>query len=161
MTEATASVDARQPRRAVQRAERQGAILGATIRILSGAGLAAVTHRAVAREAGVPLAATTYYFSSKDELVTEALAIFVGEEIARLRTRAEEMGEALASPGDAAADRRRRRAHRCWLPGSTGSSSTSSPTAARMRVTSSACADGSSSFSSWCSPTDVDALPRD
>ena len=32
-----------------------------------------MTHRAVAEEAGVPLAATTYYFSSKSELVREAL----------------------------------------------------------------------------------------
>ncbi len=82
---------------------RRATILAATIRILSRDGLAAVTHRAVAREADVPLAATTYYFSSKDELVTEALAILVDEEIARLGHRALEMGEALASPGDAAA----------------------------------------------------------
>jgi DNA-binding transcriptional regulator YbjK len=65
-------------------------------------GLAAVTHRAVAREAGVPLAATTYYFSSKDELVTEALRLLVEDEIARLGRRAEEMGERLGSPDDAA-----------------------------------------------------------
>jgi DNA-binding transcriptional regulator YbjK len=91
------------PRRAAQRAERRGAILAATIRILSDRGLAAVTHRAVAREADVPLAATTYYFSSKDELVVEALAILVDEEIARVGERAREMGEALSSPSEAAA----------------------------------------------------------
>jgi DNA-binding transcriptional regulator YbjK len=90
-------------RRAEQRAERRGAILAATIRILSDQGLAAVTHRAVAREAGVPLAATTYYFSSKDELVTDALAILVDEEITRVGERAVEMGDALSSPSDAAA----------------------------------------------------------
>jgi DNA-binding transcriptional regulator YbjK len=90
-------------RRAEQRAERRGAILAATIRILSDHGLTAVTHRAVAREAGVPLAATTYYFSSKDELVTEALAILVDEEITRVGERAVEMGEALSSPSEAAA----------------------------------------------------------
>jgi DNA-binding transcriptional regulator YbjK len=90
-------------RRAEQRAERRGAILAATIRILSDRGLAAVTHRAVAREAGVPLAATTYYFSSKDELVTDALAILVDEEITRVGERAVEMGDALSSPSDAAA----------------------------------------------------------
>lgn len=100
---ATAAPEARSPRRADKRAVRRATILAATIRILSRDGLAAVTHRAVAREADVPLAATTYYFSSKDELVTEALAILVDEEIARLGHRALEMGEALASPGDAAA----------------------------------------------------------
>ncbi len=100
---ATVALRARSPRRADKRAVRRATILAATIRILSRDGLAAVTHRAVAREADVPLAATTYYFSSKDELVTEALAILVDEEIARLGARALEMGEALASPGEAAA----------------------------------------------------------
>jgi len=100
---AAAAPATRSPRQADKRAVRRAAILAATIRILSRDGLAAVTHRAVAREAEVPLAATTYYFSSKDELVTEALAILVDEEIARLGARALEMGEALASPGEAAA----------------------------------------------------------
>lgn len=34
-------------------------------------GLRALSHRVIAREAGVPLAATTYYFTDLDELVTE------------------------------------------------------------------------------------------
>ena len=54
--------------RAAQGAERRAVILAATVRILRSRGLAAVTHRRVAEEADVPLAATTYYFSSKDEL---------------------------------------------------------------------------------------------
>ena len=54
--------------RSEQGAERRAAILDATVRLLVREGLAAVTHRAVAREADVPLAATTYYFASKDEL---------------------------------------------------------------------------------------------
>ncbi|MQA73510.1 MAG: TetR family transcriptional regulator [Solirubrobacterales bacterium] len=91
------------PRRVAQRAERRGAILDATVRILTSEGLAAVTHRAVAREADVPLAATTYYFSSKDELVTEALAILVEDEFERISTRAIAMGHRLSSPSDAAA----------------------------------------------------------
>ena len=52
---------------------RRRAILEATLKLVGRAGTGAVTHRAVAEEAGVPLAATTYYFSSKDELVREAL----------------------------------------------------------------------------------------
>ena len=79
-TEASAA-----PRRAAQRAERHAAILQATVRILVRDGLAAVTHRAVAREADVPLAATTYYFSSKEELLGEALTIMVDDEIAQAR----------------------------------------------------------------------------
>ncbi len=89
--------------RAAQRAERRAAILTATVRILTSQGLAAVTHRAVAAEAGVPLAATTYYFSSKDELIAEALANLVEDEIVRLSARAAEMGEAIRSPSRAAA----------------------------------------------------------
>ena len=48
----------------------------------------------------MPLAATTYYFSSKDELLTEALAILVEDEIDRLSRRAAEMGVGLRSPAD-------------------------------------------------------------
>lgn len=108
---ATTGVGSRQPGsgneatgvKAAQRAERRTAILEATARILGRDGLTAVTHRAVAREAGVPLAATTYYFSSKEELVTEALSLFVDEEIARIGARAAELGDRLASPSEAAA----------------------------------------------------------
>jgi TetR/AcrR family transcriptional regulator, regulator of biofilm formation and stress response len=89
--------------RSEQGAERRSAILAATVRLLVRDGLAAVTHRAVAREAEVPLAATTYYFASKDELVTEALAILVADEIQRVGQRAAALGEDLASPSHSAA----------------------------------------------------------
>jgi TetR/AcrR family transcriptional regulator, regulator of biofilm formation and stress response len=90
-------------RRAEQRAERRGAILDATVRIVTRDGLAAVTHRAVAKEAGVPLAATTYYFSSKDELIGEALDILVADEIERLTARTRDLGDEIRSPQAAAA----------------------------------------------------------
>ena len=99
MTQTTISI----PKRTEQRADRRGAILDATVRILGCMGLDAVTHRAVAREAGVPLAATTYYFSSKDELITEAVGLLVGEEVAQLAEHAAALGDELASP-DRAAD---------------------------------------------------------
>jgi TetR/AcrR family transcriptional regulator, regulator of biofilm formation and stress response len=92
----------RGPRRAEQRAERRGAILAATVRILGSSGLGAVTHRAVAQEAGVPLAATTYYFSSKDELITDAVSLLVDEEVAQLAERAAALGDGLGSPDRAA-----------------------------------------------------------
>jgi DNA-binding transcriptional regulator YbjK len=92
----------RPPKRAEQRAERRGAILDATVRILGSRGLGAVTHRSVAREAQVPLAATTYYFSSKDELITEAVSLLVSEEVAQLAERAAALGEGLGSPDRAA-----------------------------------------------------------
>jgi DNA-binding transcriptional regulator YbjK len=90
-------------RRAVQRAERRGAILDATIDILITEGLEAVTHRAVAKRADVPLAATTYYFDSKDALIGEALSILVADEIERLSRKAEQLGERIRSPRDCAA----------------------------------------------------------
>jgi DNA-binding transcriptional regulator YbjK len=93
---------ARPTRRADQRAERRGAILAATVEILTSEGLAAVTHRAVARRADVPLAATTYYFDSKDELIGEALSILIEDEIERLSARARELGDEIRSPSAAA-----------------------------------------------------------
>jgi TetR/AcrR family transcriptional regulator, regulator of biofilm formation and stress response len=82
---------------------RREKILAATVRIIGGQGLGAVTHRAVAREAGVPLAATTYYFSSKDELLREALRLLAEDEIERIGQRAAELGPELGSPKLAAA----------------------------------------------------------
>lgn len=53
--------------------------------MLGREGGGAVTHRAVAAEAGVPLAATTYYFASKDELVRAAYALALERDVAQLR----------------------------------------------------------------------------
>ena len=47
-------------------------ILEATLRIMRRGGLRAISHRAVAAEAAVPLAATTYYFRDLEDLITEA-----------------------------------------------------------------------------------------
>ena len=44
----------------------------------------ALTHRAVAERAGVSLSATTYWFSSKEEIFREAVAMAAGEEVERL-----------------------------------------------------------------------------
>jgi DNA-binding transcriptional regulator YbjK len=56
---------------------RRRAIVEATLSVIGRGGVDAVTHRAVAIEAGVPLAATTYYFASKAELVQEALELVI------------------------------------------------------------------------------------
>jgi DNA-binding transcriptional regulator YbjK len=52
---------------------RRAALLDAVLAVLETGGPGAVTHRAVAAEAGVPLAAATYYFASVDELLISAL----------------------------------------------------------------------------------------
>ena len=61
-------------------ARRRDAILQAALRVIAEQGVAAVTHRAVATEADVPPASTTYYFKSLDELLEGALLMFVGAE---------------------------------------------------------------------------------
>lgn len=44
-------------------------------------------HRAVARRAGLPLASTTYYFSSLDDLIARAVEHIAMIEVAQLRSR--------------------------------------------------------------------------
>lgn len=48
------------------------ALLDAAIRVIAHGGLEAASHRAVAREAAVSPALTTYYFSSKADLIQQA-----------------------------------------------------------------------------------------
>ncbi len=52
---------------------RRNALLDAVISVLERRGPASVTHRAVAAEANVPLAAATYYFATLDDLLISAL----------------------------------------------------------------------------------------
>jgi DNA-binding transcriptional regulator YbjK len=65
-------------------AARREAILRAAIAVIGEQGPDALTHRAVAERAGVPLSATTYYFDSKEELFREAVALAAREEVERL-----------------------------------------------------------------------------
>lgn len=53
--------------------KRRDALLEAAIAVVAERGPAGVTHREVARRAGLPLATTSYFFASIDELVLEAL----------------------------------------------------------------------------------------
>src|SRR5919112_848912 len=53
--------------------ERRGRLIAAAADLLLEQGLAALSHRAVAARAGLPLASTTYYFTSADDLRDEAL----------------------------------------------------------------------------------------
>lgn len=54
--------------------QRRDALLDAAMELFAEGGEPAITHRAVARRAGVSTAATTYYFGSIETLVDEALA---------------------------------------------------------------------------------------
>jgi TetR/AcrR family transcriptional regulator, regulator of biofilm formation and stress response len=65
------TVEGRGQRESARR--RRAALLRAASELAAEVGAGSVTHRAVAARAGVPLSTTSYFFSSIDELVTEAL----------------------------------------------------------------------------------------
>lgn len=77
---------------------RREEILRATLRLVGVRGPDAVTHRAVAEEAGVPLSATTYYFASKDDLLEQALLLAAREETGRLERLVLELSSSSLSP---------------------------------------------------------------
>lgn len=74
-------------------ATRREQILEAALRVIGRAGTQAVTHRAVAEEAGVPLGSTTYYFDSKDDLLQQALEHVAASEVARYRDLGDQLRE--------------------------------------------------------------------
>ncbi len=60
------------------------AIVAATVRIVAGDGVAAVTHRRVAAEAGVSLSSTTWHFATKADILLAALRWTAEREVARI-----------------------------------------------------------------------------
>src|ERR1051325_8173356 len=66
---------------------RRYALVSAAAELLCEGGFDAVRHRAVARRAGLPLASTTYYFSSLDDLIINAVDHVGMLEAAQLRAR--------------------------------------------------------------------------
>jgi DNA-binding transcriptional regulator YbjK len=66
---------------------RRYALIRAAAELLSEGGFDAVRHRAVARRADMPLASTTYYFSSLDDLLIQAVEFIGVQETTRLRAR--------------------------------------------------------------------------
>jgi DNA-binding transcriptional regulator YbjK len=61
---------------------RRGNLVDAAASVLRDLGPDAVTHRAVAAAAGLPLASTTYYFGSRAELLVSAVERAVEEDLA-------------------------------------------------------------------------------
>jgi DNA-binding transcriptional regulator YbjK len=66
---------------------RRYALVSAAADLLCEGGFDAVRHRAVARRAGLPLASTTYYFSSLEDLIAKAVAHVGEREAEQLRAR--------------------------------------------------------------------------
>jgi DNA-binding transcriptional regulator YbjK len=74
------------------------AIVAATVRIVADAGVAAVTHRRVAAEAGVALSSTTWHFEAKADILVAALRWTARREVERLSAIAERLGSAEFDP---------------------------------------------------------------
>jgi DNA-binding transcriptional regulator YbjK len=74
------------PGKQTEKGERRRAqLVTAASELLAEGGFDAIRHRAVAERAGVPLAATTYYFSSLEDLVGAGLDRLGREELADAR----------------------------------------------------------------------------
>jgi TetR/AcrR family transcriptional regulator, regulator of biofilm formation and stress response len=63
---------------------RRDALLDAVLRVVAEVGADAVTHRRVADAAGLPLASTTYWFESKEAMLTAALERAADRDVERL-----------------------------------------------------------------------------
>jgi TetR/AcrR family transcriptional regulator, regulator of biofilm formation and stress response len=74
-------------------AARREALLEAVLQIVGEVGADAVTHRRVVEVADLPLASTTYYFESKQHLLTAALELAAERDIARLHEFSVDAGD--------------------------------------------------------------------
>jgi DNA-binding transcriptional regulator YbjK len=83
-------------------AARREALLEAVLRIVAEVGPDAVTHRRVAEVAELPLASTTYWFRSKEHLLTAALELAAERDTERLLQHAAAAGRSDIDPVDAA-----------------------------------------------------------
>ena len=68
-------------------------IVAATVTIAAREGVAAVTHRRVAAEAGVSLSSTTWHFAAKADILEAALQWTARHEVARIAEIAERLGD--------------------------------------------------------------------
>ncbi|MFE1767034.1 TetR/AcrR family transcriptional regulator [Streptomyces angustmyceticus] len=78
-------------------------IIAATLRIIGDDGIAAVTNRRIAKEAGVSLGSVTYHFATQHDLLRESLRSFVDQETCRFTELAARHCDGPTTPQDAAA----------------------------------------------------------
>ncbi|UMG94136.1 TetR family transcriptional regulator [Nocardioides sp. TF02-7] len=78
---ATGSIDGRRARGDRRRAE----IIEATLAVVQRDGAAGVTHRTVAKQAGITTSLTTYYFATLDDLLVAALSSVAEAYTTRVR----------------------------------------------------------------------------
>ena len=72
--------------------------MAATVAITAREGVAAVTHRAVAREAGVSLSSTTWHFGTKHDILEAALRWTADYEVGRIAQIADRLGDTEFDP---------------------------------------------------------------
>jgi len=81
---------------------RRQALLDAAVEVVAERGVGAPTHRAVAARAGLPLATTSYFFDSLDDLLMAAMRQFTAETISRSEELAAFLGADQITPEQAA-----------------------------------------------------------
>ncbi|MCR6492485.1 TetR/AcrR family transcriptional regulator [Cellulomonas sp. P24] len=96
MDEARTPTRGESPRPRTSTGERKREqILDASVRVFGTGGAAAVTHRAVAKVAQVPLGSTTYYFTDRDDLLLQTMAHARAAEAIRLTSIVDALDETL------------------------------------------------------------------
>ncbi len=83
MSDPTSTLGSSRPRGT----QRRDALLEATVKVIGNSGIDSVTHRSVANVANLPLASTTYWFATKDELLEQAFQYAADRDIALLESR--------------------------------------------------------------------------
>ena len=78
-------------------ADRRTALLDAALHVIGTRGLREATHRAVESEAGVPHGSVTYYFGSRDGLLSAAVERMRELDEARVATMAQQLITAFAT----------------------------------------------------------------
>jgi DNA-binding transcriptional regulator YbjK len=78
-------------------------ILYAALRVIGEHGIAGLTNRLVAKEAGISLGSLTYHFGSQTDLLRESLLVFVGDETRRIAAIADSLADTVHTVDAAAA----------------------------------------------------------
>lgn len=77
--------------------QRRREILEAALRIVVSEGVRGIRHRAVAKEAGVPLAATTYYFKDIQELIVDTFTLYTEKALETVSEFTQQFYQPMAS----------------------------------------------------------------
>ena len=67
--------------------QRRSQVIQGAVEVIAERGIESMSHRLIAQAAGVPVAATTYYFESLDDLRAAALDDVVAKDLAVLERR--------------------------------------------------------------------------